>query len=314
LALLGGPYEFLIDDLPTRPIQRARLVLMLWKIPSPYVILLDADQDEFVRLPWPPTPPADQWAVVALSPVGDHLVVRHRTQGLYWYELATERQRLLDPDPPTNEHHLMASVSHDNTRIATLSISDDPDNPRDDISYVIVNEITISGGTRQRRWRSLGGLPPGAVAWSPNAQLIAATYGTPERDTATVVIDTTGSIVQHYQDVEITPYSNGAWLNEQELLCRPTNNDLYGTPNQIIFNTHNGTHRPTGARLTPGARVNELLIHRKPSDENTRTYLETIRLDGTNAQPLITINEPCHLQLLDYAPATTPHPETNPTP
>jgi hypothetical protein len=301
--VFDGPYDVVVDELPTRAARRVDLVLGVWTPPNRHVVIaVDADGGELVRLPLasgaddPPTP-------LALAGDGRHLVATSRdVRGVYWVDVATGEYRLLAADRLPDESNSRAAVSPDGREIALLTDYSDPGYVRSDISYVGVSVVSVATGAHRRLWHDLGGRSGHhAVGWSPDQQLIAASYPQPDGETAaTVILDRAGTVVRRFDDVAINPVS-GAWVSDRELLCVPVYEDVYDTYDRVIVDVHDGSHRSTGGHPNAFARLGDRLIGHLSSDGPGPTRLASTDLDGSNPRLLITLQHPWALLFLDCA-------------
>jgi hypothetical protein len=125
------------------------------------------------------------------------------------------------------------------------------------------------------------GLPPGPdtrlLALAPDGRSVLAPLG-------------------HYDRVFIPPSSNGAWLNNHEL--------VYADDSQLsVADVDSGEHRVLNpARSTIRAvSGNQIIRDIPPTDAATTTQVVTCDLDGGNVQPYITVQPRIHLTAIDIA-------------
>jgi dipeptidyl aminopeptidase/acylaminoacyl peptidase len=312
--VLGGPYEVVIDELPVRWVERADLALALSRsVDNRHVVVRAADDNEFVRLPWPLPAPDDSWNWFGLSPDGRYLVAGSRQMsGLCWCELATGQMRQVGRRTRRGEWDFTAVVAPDSRHIATLSALPDPDDP--DGTWPIqvsVNVVDVATGRRRSLWQRPGGLI-GYIGWSPDQRMIAATYLRDDYDDefnteiiTTIVVDTDGTVIGHYPNLQVSS-SQGAWLDNHQLLAVPQTPDEYGTYDRILLHVYTGTHRPVGPRMNAIARVADRLIYMPGDDGRTPTHLASMNIDGTDPQPYMTIHPRCAIDMFDQLPAATP--------
>jgi hypothetical protein len=203
--------------------------------------------------------------------------------GLCLHTLETGQQRWFDATVAGQDWK--AALSPDGHTIATLSVDAGPDDP--DSDEASINLIDVETGKRQRLWSAPGSYDgESTIAWSVDGRLVAATYLSPAECSATVVLQTTGNVVGHYDDTELIG-SNGVWIGERELLCR------VGIPwgyRLTALNVADDTQRPMTepdrtARCVIGGRVVVDVENRQ--DEPVQ--LITTRLDGSDPRPFITL-------------------------
>lgn len=145
---------------------------------------------------------------------------------------------------------------------------------------------TCLPGTRQRIWNGPIGTScaEDAVSWSPDGALIAVTYGRWDDDSqefwhATVVVDPSGRELGHFDG--FSPQSNGAWINERELLVTGSLDNNYLT----IVDVETGARRVVEG-YNPLAAIGDRLV--APTEGGTGPlHLSLYNLDGTDPQAFI---------------------------
>lgn len=270
---------------------RASVLLGVDQAGERVAVALDADRDEFVRLP--ALPAGRGWELLALSPDGTQLLYldRHGTSslgGLFLHTLATGQRQVFDAS--ADGRTVLAALSPDGRGIATLSLPHDPSQPHDpDAGLAAVGIIDTTTGRQRRLWARPGTWARGStVSWSPDGQLIAVNYMTLDEADATVVLDPTGHEVGHYDDVVISTSPNGAWLGPRELICGHDHPDGW---NLTALNLVDGTHRVLGPRgAMPIGRIGDRLIASPTSSVSGPIRVNTTDLGGTDPQPFLTIH------------------------
>ena len=308
-------YDIVLDDLPVRSLESTPVALGLsrWgegRYLGPAVLALDAEHDEFVRLPLDPSRHGE---MLALAHDGRHLLVRGPTDDIRTrfvvgiYTLGTGDLRFYDDGPDGADY--VASLSPDGRDIATLVCADNEDHVAtwtDDpySSLAAVSLIDVSTGDRRRIWTGPAGGwgAESTIRWSPDGAHIAVNYlkwidEIDDSDDATVVIERDGTLVDHIADSMI-PQSNGAWLDDTELAIIDTHSDT--TENLSVVDVRTGSRRTVGGvRSLINAVLDDRLIMIDTSVTD-RYRLASYRFDGTDEQPFITV--PPRLHLFDIAP------------
>jgi hypothetical protein len=150
-------YEFALDDLPVRPVDVGRLIIQTYvqldgDIGS-VLLVLDADRDEFVRLP---LDPLELDGIQALGHDGRHLLLNGRggtpmSGRVGLYTLASGDRRWFARGPDGSDH--VASLSPTGRHIAALNFTDYPESIwDDDPEPVAIGMIDLASGERHRVW------------------------------------------------------------------------------------------------------------------------------------------------------------------
>jgi hypothetical protein len=287
-----------VDALPSRPVQRADLLLAL-RVGAPdlTVVVRDADTGEFAAVPGLPADP--DMRPLAVAPAGDRvlLLAEHdgnRYGGLCLHTLASGEQRWLSAR--AEGQAWLAGISPDGRTLATLTTGHD---------WAAVDVIGIATG-RRRRLASVpdaGYSAESCVCWSPDGQLIAVTYLAAEtadadEDVATIVVRTDGTVLAHHQFLGVLSGSNGAWATERTLVCQdPAQGDL------SLLDVEGNTTRSLGpVNPPPLALLDGRLVQKLPWAQGAPTRLVTLALDGGDQQPFLTIDPDCSIELLGCVP------------
>ena len=129
-------YEFAFDDLPVRRMDVGRLCIQAYvQLDGAFgrvLLVLDADRDEFVRLP---LDPHEHHGIQALGHDGRPLVLNGRrgtpmSGRVGLYTLTSGELRWFASGPDGSDH--VASLSPTGRRIAALNFADYPDSTWDD--------------------------------------------------------------------------------------------------------------------------------------------------------------------------------------
>ena len=296
------PLHVDVADLPVRWVSAVEFAAAVTRVSSgavdSFLLVAERDSGELVRLPWAPEEEGDVFR--ALSPDGRVLLLDRPSDDpsrrLHTLEAANGDQRWLDVDPDANDADLFASFSPDGRFIAMVVFVDDPDDtdPDGDDGRCVVSVLDIASQTTRRLFTHPGflGFSCG-TAWSPNQQLLAATYvamdeAHPEGNFQTVVLALDGTVVTHIpgHTVFLSPASNSAWLDDTTLLC-------FGDNGVSAVNVRSGQAGPvvsTGELL--GRRGDRLVAY---------SGRETTALDGTDRRPWLELEPSGSVGRLDFA-------------
>jgi hypothetical protein len=291
-----------VAELPVRWVPAVELAAAVTRMSSgavdSFLLVADRDSGELIRLPWAPMDTRDEFR--ALSPDGRVLLLDspsyEPSRRLRTMEAATGHQRWLDVDPDANDADLFASFSPDGRFIAMVLFideSDDPDLDGED-GQCVVSVLDIASQTSRRLFTYPGfvGFSCG-VAWSPNQQLLAATYVAldaehPEGDFQTVVLALDGTVVTHIpgHTAFLSPASNSAWLDDTTLLC-------FRESGVSAVNVSTGQVGPV---VSDGE-----LLGRRGDRMVTAGGRETTALDGTDVRPWLDISPSGSVSRLHFA-------------
>ncbi|MBN1174176.1 MAG: hypothetical protein JXA67_18540 [Micromonosporaceae bacterium] len=180
-------------------------------------------------------------------------------------------------------------MSPDARFLANLVVTTDPQHPDDiDASIAVIGVTDLATGQVRRIWEHPGGrVGESAVGWSPDGQLIAATYDSMDEQHTSVVVTPTGTVVAHLDYTCLVPPSSTAWLADRQLLCTV---EAGLTSGMIILDVDSGTRRVPGkVNSYPHLRLGDRLVITSPHEiEGWQTY-DTIGLDGTQRQPWLLV-------------------------
>jgi hypothetical protein len=297
---VADPLNLNFGGLVEQRLERARMILGLVDESGFAPVVLDAASGEFVLVPNRPRGPGT--APLALAPDGRTVLLRARREdpgysGLCQITLATGQRRWFEADSGAIDRR--AAMSPDGRTIATVTTDIDPIHPDDpDAGIATVDLIDVATGQRHRHWSTPGGWSQESnVSWSPNGQLVAASYLTMDDQFATIVIDIQTGPLRHYDRTFILSSSNGVWLNDRELTYINDDFDLVAD------------HLDNGARILTtkaGARavavVNEQIIWLAPLPQDAESAdLLTTDLDKANPRTLVTVRPPRMIVTFDIA-------------
>lgn len=300
----GGPYDIDMEALPVRTVRRARLMLGLNRLDEQVVVVLDADREEIVR---PESLPPGA-SVQALSADGRHLLLSgHRRPGekggLFLHTLETGQAHWFGPGSIPG---VAWALSPDGTSIAALSLLHDRARPDDaDATLARVSVVDMYTGEYCRLWQTPGGWSNETVlSWSPDGQLLAATYFTPDEQIATVVLDTAGTVVGHY-DFELLRSPNNAWIADRDMVGYWHDGSDWTIARLTVPDGTAHAYAPIRSWAT--GRLGERLVTTAPSRvDDTVSRLITTNLDSTDPQPFITVSPPCNVLPFDTVRQTPP--------
>jgi hypothetical protein len=281
-----------VTDTPARTIDRAKLLLGLRTVDAVIAIAVDTDTGTAVRLPGLPTDPRIR--LLHLGPAGDRLLVLaardgQRYGGLCLHALATGEQRWYPAQADGQDW--LAALSPDGKTIATLATTEEDL----DQGSVVLNVVDVVGGQRRRLVTVPGGFAAEcAIAWSPNGQLIAATYLTEDEDDATLILDSDGTVIGRYDDARILP--GGAWATDRELLCQN------GLCELSIVDVADGTSRLLmDGTPPPLGYAGGRLVGTLPVETNGPVRLVTFDLDRGDQRPFVTVRPAYSIELFGTA-------------
>jgi WD40 repeat protein len=297
----GIPFEFDADVLPTRHVPCAAMLLEVARPDDSSIVALNAEHEEFVRLP---PHPALVPTMLSLSPDGTRMLrlgqrSGNTIDGLCLYTLADGHEQWFDAEADGYDRNAVGSP--DGRSIATMSVIVPPYGT-EEYATTVVSVIDITSGRRRRLWAGLGGYSlESALSWSPNGELIAATHPAEDRNFATVVVNTDGDVIGQYDYTTITPCPNGAWVSNQELLCRhatdPDDDDWYPT----IVDVSNGPQQTHQTDVYPLAYLAGRIVVYGDNTGPEAYRLITTDLDGTDPQPFITVRPAGTISFFDIS-------------
>jgi hypothetical protein len=224
-----------------------------------------------------------------------------RTSHIGLYTFADGQLRWIGHGPDGVDY--AAGVSPDGRRIAALCSADNPAPTwTDDAGNVVISLIDVSTGHRQRIWSGPVGrsFAEDAVSWSPDGARIAMTYGRRDDDSgefwhATVVVDPSGRELGHFDG--FSPQSNGAWINERELLVTGSlEND-----HLAIIDVETGIRRVVEG-YNPLAAIGDRLLAPTEGGTGIPLHLSLYTLAGADPQPFIATDIRAFYFRFDIAP------------
>jgi hypothetical protein len=289
-------YVVAVEALPVRPVRRSSLLLGFYTRERDVVaVVLDADDDTFVRLPgFPP----GQWRdPLSLSPDGRHLVCAaplrgpYHHDGLYVHAMATGVAQVFDS--PDGRHVLCAALAPDGRTAAVLTTTDDR----------VVVDLLDTGTRRYRRlWTRHGGCPAETTfSWNTNGTRLATTYYDDDLGMATLVTDVTGNRRDSTIPDVVTPTSgNGGWLDDDRLIL--LQGFRSGPTSLSVLDADDGSLTTLGpCPFTPQGRLgSRLIMLNVPPDPPAPVRFEgvaylTVDLDGGNPRPFLSIDAPAYM-------------------
>ncbi|MFF5243861.1 TolB family protein [Streptosporangium sp. NPDC000095] len=297
------PAEFALDSLPERLVRRAALLI---ETEGDRSVVLDADRNEFARLP----ELADGTVVGSLSHDGTHLILVARSgSGVGVRALGGGEPRWFDGPDPEYEHDRHATSSPDGTTIAVLS-GDDGDEP----GTAVVSLLDPASGARRRLWSAVGAASwECGLCWSPDGRLLAVTYmiWDDERDDdalSTVVLDpATGQVLASYPIATIAAATYATWANDHELLYRHEYDDVnrrfVADPRTgTVWTTPELTGRLWG--VVGGRHLHEVAAYEEPTASHSAFY--TTNLDGTARRSFFGYHPKTNVGRVHLAPGAFP--------
>jgi len=302
-------WQFAIETLTERPVQRAGLLLGFIQATGPVTIVLDLATDEFVRVPGLPQEPRSEALCIARD--GSQIVVLSPNWGaggaLCLHTLATGHQTWY-PNLPGEQTHASA-LAPDGSQIVTLSTTrddvDDTDDEDDeyedeDFSASVVNLIDLTTGQTQRLWWNAGGWSQeSAISWSPDGKFVAATFLDMAEEFVSVVIDVAAGIeIARFDRALIPRGTNGAWQSARELIY--TDDDY----RIRVANIETGADTIRAQVLTPPiAVIGERYVQQSSTLPPGTGGLVSTRFDG-EPNPFITIYSEAIVIIFDIATAS----------
>jgi dipeptidyl aminopeptidase/acylaminoacyl peptidase len=224
-VVVDQSWKIAVDELVSRPVRAARMVMAIHGFDRDAVIVLDADSDEFVVVAGLPTYVRPE--TVSLSSDGSHLVflarqdddtlpmrvVLHRLDtGARWEAVADEYRQ--------------AALAPDGNRVAVLADApggtDMPDLGDESVAVILIDRAT---GGRRLLWSADGYLEESSISWSPDGQLLAVTYLTIDDVLTTVVLDLSGTTIGVYPERVALPGAHSVWISDRELIVFPEPDD-----------------------------------------------------------------------------------------
>ena len=277
--MLEVPRSVQVDLLALRSPQRATMLIdMLLLPPGEHVLIaFDAHSRELVRLPV-----AADLELLGLDPDGDHALLAWRdadTSELVVHQIASGQQSRVGFPVPNG---LVAAATVDHHTVAALWIDDDPHDP--DESVATVSMVDLERCELHHLWTAPGGFTAeSGVACSPNRDLIAVTYNSPDDEPATVILNRAGGVVTELEGTESVPASNQAWLDDHTLLCGPRSDRRLAA-----LDIRSGHWHEYESIDVPRARMGDHLLLAE-ADEN-RTVISTATIAGTERRPWLTLD------------------------
>ena len=299
--MIDAPYEIQFELLHERSVARAKLLVEIGSETSSEVAVLDADNNDFVRLGG--LPERSSVETISLSNDGTKLLASVRQKHsrlssfqLIIHELDTGIQKFY---ATSGGGYLLGSISPDGNHIAALNDTSSED------AQAALDVIKVSTGERESVWTGDGWWETErAVNWSPDGSLVAATYLNANDELATLIIDPVAKIVQGmHVGYGLIQSSHGSWLANRELMVYSENE-----AELTSINIEKGSRRnfawPSDRRDIFKMVYNRRLVWKAYSDpyESDRTLLYSTNLEGRDRQDFIIIRPVCGTISLDVAP------------
>ena len=289
-------YDFDLASLAARAVGETRALVLVIGADGYKAAALDPDKDEFV---FPPALNSAGRHVLALSSDGRAVALIER-RSTSWdpevcvVDLGTGAERWLAAVPAGQVW--LGAFSPDGTSLATLCSAydagladDDPDS-----GYLsVLSVLDLASGRHRQLWARAGGWSAeSGVAWSPSGKRIAATYlrdPRPDEDAvpATLVMDSAGAQLAYLDSTFVVPRNNGAWIDEDRILCFPELDDEW---HQVIVDVRDGTLTDAG-KISPNpfAKVGTRYLFPGQRTVDDPIRVVAANLDGTRPRPFLTM-------------------------
>ncbi|MFB9239655.1 hypothetical protein ACFFWC_29690 [Plantactinospora siamensis] len=190
------------------------------------MIVLDADSDDFVIVEGLPT--HTRPGTLSLSFDGTHLVFLARQDDnsepmrIVLHSLATGGRW----EAEAHEYR-QAALAVDGTQVAVLADASGG-TAMAALGSESVGVILIDTATAKPRllWSTDGYAEDSSISWSPDGQLLAATYLTLDDVLTTAVLDLSGTVIGLYPERVALPGAHSVWISNREIIVYPEPDDV----------------------------------------------------------------------------------------